>query len=119
MGLFDTLMGKAGSIDLGALAQQVGLNEDEVRSGGEALLSKLATGEHDADSATAAAAGETGIAPDKLQALLPALSSAFGGAEGGGLSGIGAKLSGLLDRDGDGNPLNDITGFAKGLFGKS
>ena len=25
----------------------------------------------------------------------------------------------LLDRDGDGNPLNDLAGFAKGLFGKS
>jgi hypothetical protein len=25
----------------------------------------------------------------------------------------------MLDRDGDGNPLNDIAGIAKGLFGKS
>jgi hypothetical protein len=25
----------------------------------------------------------------------------------------------LLDRDGDGNPLNDLAGIAKGLFGKS
>ena len=25
----------------------------------------------------------------------------------------------LLDRDGDGNPLDDIAGMAKGLFGKS
>jgi ATP phosphoribosyltransferase regulatory subunit HisZ len=24
----------------------------------------------------------------------------------------------MLDRDGDGNPLNDIAGMAKGLFGK-
>ena len=28
-------------------------------------------------------------------------------------------LFAMLDRDGDGNPLNDITDFAKGLFGKS
>jgi len=26
-------------------------------------------------------------------------------------------LTGLLDRDGDGNPLNDVAGLAKGLFG--
>ena len=32
--------------------------------------------------------------------------------EGGGFSGI----LGLLDRDGDGNPLNDIAGLAKGLL---
>ena len=28
-------------------------------------------------------------------------------------------LLGMLDRDGDGNPLDDIAGMAKGLFGKS
>lgn len=28
-------------------------------------------------------------------------------------------LMDMLDRDGDGNPLNDIAGMAKGLFGKS
>jgi len=27
------------------------------------------------------------------------------------------KVSGFLDKDGDGNPLNDIAGLAKGLFG--
>lgn len=29
-----------------------------------------------------------------------------------------SSLMGLLDRDGDGNPLNDIAGIASGLFGK-
>lgn len=29
-----------------------------------------------------------------------------------------SSLMGLLDRDGDGNPLNDIAGMASGLFGK-
>lgn len=120
MSLFDSLMGKAGSIDLGALAQQVGLDPDQLKAGGESLLAKLASGDHDADSATVATAAETGIDPGKLQALLPALSSALGDAGGeGGLSGIAGKLSGFLDRDGDGSPLNDLGGFAKGLFGKS
>ncbi|MEY4951814.1 MAG: hypothetical protein RL299_238, partial [Pseudomonadota bacterium] len=27
-------------------------------------------------------------------------------------------LAGMLDRDGDGNPLDDIAGLASGLFGK-
>ena len=120
MSLFDTLMGNAGNIDLDALAARVGLDPADLRTGGEALLAKLASGQHDADSATAAASDETGIAPDKLQALLPELSSAFGQAGGeGGLSGLAGKLGGILDRDGDGSPLNDIAGFAKGLFGKS
>ena len=29
-----------------------------------------------------------------------------------------SSLMGLLDRDGDGNPLNDIAAIASGLFGK-
>lgn len=29
-----------------------------------------------------------------------------------------ASLLGMLDRDGDGNPINDIAGIAKGLFGR-
>lgn len=29
-----------------------------------------------------------------------------------------SAILGMLDRDGDGNPLDDIAGMAKGLFGK-
>ena len=29
-----------------------------------------------------------------------------------------AGIANMLDRDGDGNPLDDIAGIAKGLFGK-
>jgi hypothetical protein len=28
------------------------------------------------------------------------------------------SVMGILDKDGDGNPLNDVMGMAKGLFGK-
>jgi len=31
----------------------------------------------------------------------------------------GASVFAMFDRDGDGNPLNDLAGIAKGLFGKS
>jgi hypothetical protein len=54
--------------------------------------------------------------------LLPALAAQFGE---GGVEGILAKLGGAggllggLDKDGDGNPLNDLAGMAKGLFNKS
>lgn len=30
-----------------------------------------------------------------------------------------ASFAGMIDRDGDGNPLNDITDMAKGLFNRS
>lgn len=124
MGLLDGLLGQAGgNIDLGALASQVGLSPDELKTGGESLLGKLAGGGQDAAQAAASTADETGLPLDKLQALLPALASHLG--EGGGVEGLMAKLGGAdgilgaLDRDGDGNPLNDILGMAKGLFSKS
>lgn len=123
MGILDGLLGQAGKIDLGALASQVGLSGDEVKTGGEALLSRLSGGGQDVAGAAASAAAETGLPLEKLQALLPALASQFGE---GGVEGILAKLSGgaggllsALDKDGDGNPLNDLAGMAKGLFGKS
>ena len=123
MGILDGLLGQAGKIDLGALASQVGLSGDEVKTGGEALLSRLAGGGQDAAGAAASAAAETGLPLAKLQALLPALAAQFGE---GGVEGLMARLGGgaggllgALDQDGDGNPLNDLAGMAKNLFGKS
>lgn len=101
MSIFENLIGEAGTIDIDGLAARVGLDPAEVRTGAESMLAKLASGNHDAESATVATSAETGIDPAKLQALLPELSSAFGGAgEADGLAG-------------------ELGGFAKGLFGKS
>lgn len=127
MSLLDGLLGKAGNIDLGQLAGQVGLTPDELTTGGEAILAKLAGGGHDATSAATAASAETGIDASKLTALLPTLAEQFGAAHADDLvaklgltgDGIMGKLGSMLDSDGDGNPANDIAGFAKGLFNKS
>jgi len=112
MALLDTLMEKAGTIDINGLAQRVGLDPAQVRRGMEALLQHLSAGKQP-DEAVDSASSQTGIGPDKLRALLPAIQNALGG-EGG----IAGKLNALLDQDGDGNPANEIAGFAKGLFGK-
>ncbi|ARS26638.1 hypothetical protein [Sphingomonas sp. KC8] len=122
MGLLDGLLGQAGNIDLDALASQVGMSPDELKTAGESLLGKLAGGGQDVAQAAMGTANETGLPLDKLQALLPALAAQFGD---GGVEGLLAKfggvegIAGALDRDGDGNPVNDILGMAKGLFGKS
>ena len=64
--------------------------------------------------------------PSQVTAMGSAIADHVGadGAGGlmeklGGASGIMTTVSGLLDRDGDGNPINDIMGMAKGLFGGS
>ncbi len=54
------------------------------------------------------AAEKTGISPDVLNQVVAAI-----GGEGS-LS----QFASMIDRDGDGNPVNDILGMAKGLFGK-
>lgn len=122
MGILDGLLGGNGNIDLADLAGKIGIAPDELKNGAESLLSKLAGG-NDAASAAQSTAAETGLPLDKLQALLPALASSFGHADVNGLLGsLQEKAGGLLgafDKDGDGNPLNDLAGMAKGLFGKS
>ncbi|PLK23242.1 hypothetical protein C0V72_10750 [Porphyrobacter sp. TH134] len=62
----------------------------------------------DGDTVTLAAE-KTGISPDILNQVVTAI-----GGEGS-LS----HFASMLDRDGDGSPINDILGMAKGLFGKS
>jgi hypothetical protein len=118
MGLFDGLLGSGGSIDVAALAGKVGLTQDELMQGGEAILAKLATGNHDASSAATAASAETGIDAGKLMALLPVLAEHLGHADQGGfmasLTGEGGLLSKL---GGDGGLASSIGGIAKGIFG--
>jgi hypothetical protein len=51
-------------------------------------------------------ASQHGLSLESLQGVF---------AEGGMLSGLGS----MLDRDGDGNPINDITNLAGNLFNRS
>lgn len=65
---------------------------------------------HTMDGDTVALAAEkTGMSPDILNQIVGAI---------GGEGSLG-NFASMIDRDGDGNPVNDILGMAKGLFGKS
>jgi hypothetical protein len=66
------------------------------------------THQMDGDTVTLAAE-KTGISPDILNQVVAAI-----GGEGS-LS----HFASMLDRDGDGNPVDDVMDMAKGLFGKS
>jgi hypothetical protein len=54
------------------------------------------------------AAASTGLSTDTLQQIVGHL----------GGEGALASVSGMLDRDGDGNPINDITSMIGGFFSK-
>src|SRR3546814_18025735 len=64
---------------------------------------KIAAGETDV-AALATTAAEHGVSADKLQELF----AQFGGPEA-----ILSRIGGLFDRDGDGNPLNELGGLAR------
>jgi hypothetical protein len=102
MGMFDGILG-----NLDELAAKVGLPADQVKTLTDSLGSKLGAG-GDYTAALAELAQEHGVPMEKLQEMLAGI---------GGPDAILAKVSGFLDRDGDGNPLNELGAMAKGLFG--
>jgi hypothetical protein len=135
MGMFDGVVQSLEAQAAAAVAAKMGIDPSMAQIAIGAL-----TKNHAAPGDTVQqSAQDTGIAPDVLSQIvghiggeggLGALVGALGGtgAQGGGaqaapeggLGGILASLGGLsgvasmLDRDGDGNPLNDIAG----MFGK-
>lgn len=62
---------------------------------------------------TVAAIGEAAPTPE-AEGVFGQAAALLGGSEG-----MMDKAKGLLDQDGDGNPLNDITGMVGKIFGKS
>lgn len=119
MSMLDGLLKQvAGSPDTVAdLASKVGLDPSMV----EKAVAALGAAQPQEGDTVELAAEKTGIDTSALSGIVAQL-----GGEGalGDLSekiGGDSKLSGImnmLDRDGDGNPLDDIADIASGLFGK-
>lgn len=100
---------------LGALA-----SGGDTLAQGNAILGQIFGSKDVSRSVATKAAASTGIGVDQLKMLLPLLASLAAGSaaskagSGGGLDG----LLGLLDKDGDGNPLNDLAGLAGKFLGR-
>jgi hypothetical protein len=105
MGMFDDLIGKFGGLE--TIAAQIGLTPEQMQGLFSEISAKIGSGETSV-TALAETAAAHGVSADKLQALL----GTFGGPEA-----ILGQLGGFFDKDGDGNPLNELGGIAKGLFG--
>lgn len=105
MSLFDSILGQLGGAqNLGAIASQLGLSEEQVRQ----AMAALGTAHPQPGDTVASAAAATGLSPEMLNQLLARI----------GGEGALAQVSQLIDRDGDGNPLDDIAGLAGKLFGR-
>lgn len=105
MSILDGILKNIGGApdDVVNLAKQVGLDPALVET---AIATLGKTHQLDGDTVTLAAE-KTGLSPDILNQIV--------GAIGG--EGSLSNFASILDRDGDGSPLNDIMGMAKGLFG--
>jgi hypothetical protein len=101
MGILDGLMG-----NIGGIAEKLGLPADKAQDVATSLQEKL-SGDGDKMQAIQDLAAEHGISVDKIKDML--------GGDGEGS--ILGKITGFVDKDGDGNPINDLTNMAKGLFG--
>lgn len=107
MSILDGILKNIGGApdDVVNLAKQVGLDPAMVE---QAIAALGKTHQMDGDTVTLAAE-KTGISPDILSQVVTAI----------GGEGSLTNFASMLDQDKDGNPLNDILGMAKGLFGKS
>jgi hypothetical protein len=96
MSLFDQLLQQAQGLDLGVVAQRVGLTPEQVAAAGRALLPQIADPNVDNHQATAEVAAQTGIDHSQLSAMVPAIleQARHLGASGGPFASVLAGLGG-------------------------
>ena len=118
MGIFDSILGQVSEhADVGNMASKLGISPEIA----EKAIAALGQSHGEPGDTIAAASAKTGLDAGMLGQIVQQI---------GGEGSLGqyadmlkspqaAGILGMLDRDGDGNPLNDVLGMAKGLFGKS
>ncbi|MDB5701232.1 MAG: hypothetical protein JWL66_1431 [Sphingomonadales bacterium] len=105
MGMLDGILGSLGSNPMiDNLAAKVGLTPEQVQS---AVAALGAAHPQEGDTVQTAAAS-TGLSAETLQQIVGHL----------GGEGALASVASMLDRDGDGSPVNDITSMIGGFFNK-
>ena len=120
MSILDSVLKQvSGSPDtVASLAEQVGLDPAMV----EKAVAALGQSHPEAGSTIELAAKKTGMDVGAIGGIVSQLGGESALGELSGLMDGNVDMSDvakLLDRDGDGNPINDVLGMAKGLFGKS
>lgn len=118
MGMLDGILGQlGGQVDIRAIAQQVGIDPAMA----EKAVAALGQSHAEPGDTLEGAAAKTGLDIGQIGQIAEQLGGA-GALEK--LSGLlndnpqTASILNMLDRDGDGNPLDDIAGMASSLFGK-
>ena len=106
MGLFDGILGQVSQhADVANMASKLGIDPAMAE---KAIAALGVAHQQEGDTAELAAA-KTGLDLGTVQSIIAAV---------GGEQSLSAFAS-MIDKDGDGSPVNDLMGMAKGLFGKS
>lgn len=107
MSLFNDILKNIGGApdDVVNLAKKVGIDPAMA----EKAIAALGHAHQLEGDTVEAAAAKTGLPTGTLNQIVEAI----------GGEGSLTHFASILDRDGDGNPLDDIAGMAKGLFGKN
>lgn len=116
--IFDSILGQVSSnVDVKNLAAKVGLDPSQA----ESAIAALAAGHQAKGDTIETAAATSGLDAGVLQQIVGHLGgegslASFASALGQNPDAL-KMVTGFLDKDGDGNPLDDLAGMAKGLFG--
>jgi hypothetical protein len=119
MSILDGILGQLeGSVDIANLATKVGLDPALA----EKAVAALGAAHPQPGDTVATAAAKTGIDAGTLSQVVEHLGGEGALARVGQMLREHPQAAGIfnqLDRDGDGNPINDVLGAAGSLFGKS
>lgn len=118
MSILDSLLGQVGSnVDVANLASKLGIDP----STAEKAIAALGQAHQEPGDTVEGASAKTGLDSGILGQIVQHIGGEGSLGQFASLLQENGAASGLLaslDRDGDGNPLNDIAGMAKGFFGK-
>lgn len=119
MSVLDGILGQlGGNIDVANMATKLGISPAIA----EKAIAALGQAHQQPGDTVAGAAAKTGLGSDVLSQIVHHIGGEGSLARFASLLNEHPQAAGLLktlDKDGDGNPLNDIAGMAKGLFGRN
>ena len=119
MGIFDSILGQVSQhADVANMASKLGIDPAMA----EKAIAALGQAHHEPGDTVAGAAAKTGLDTGTLGRIVEQIGGEGSLGQFAQMLKDNPQASGILgalDRDGDGNPLNDLAGMAKGLFGKT
>lgn len=119
MSILDNIFGQFGqNVDVANMATKLGID----KSMAEKAIAALGQAHHEPGDTVAGAAAKTGLDTGVLSQIVEHIGGEGSLGEFANILKNNPQAAGIIDKfdkDGDGNPLDDLADMAKGFFGKS